>query len=33
MSGIESWATEAPSTNSTMEWTTDWGCTTTSMAS
>ena len=33
MSGIDSWATAAPSTNSTIEWTIDWGWTTTSMAS
>ena len=31
MSGIESWAIVAPSVNSTMPWTTDWGCTTTSI--
>ena len=33
MSGWESCAMVAPSLNSTIEWTTDWGCTTTSMAS
>ena len=33
MSGIESWAMVAPSTNSTMLWITDCGCTTTSMRS
>ena len=33
MSGIESWAIVAPSTNSTMLWITDCGCTTTSMRS
>ena len=33
MSGIESWAIVAPSTNSTMLWTIDCGCTTTSMRS
>ncbi len=32
MSGIESWATVAPSVNSTIPWTTDCGCTTTSIA-
>ena len=31
MSGIESWAMVAPSVNSTIEWTTDCGCTTTSI--
>ena len=33
MSGIDSWAMVAPSVNSTMPWTTDCGCTTTSIRS
>jgi hypothetical protein len=33
MSGRESWAIVAPSIVSTMEWTTDWGWTTTSIRS
>ncbi len=33
MSGIDSWAIVAPSTNSTMLCTIDWGCTTTSIRS
>ena len=33
MSGGLAWAMVEPSTNSTIEWTTDCGCTTTSMAS
>ena len=33
MSGADSWAIVAPSTNSTIEWTIDWGWMTTSMAS
>ena len=33
MSGGEAWQIVAPSTNSTMEWTMDCGCTVTSMRS
>ena len=33
ISGAPSWASTAPSANSTMEWITDWGCTTASSAS
>ena len=33
MSVTPSWASTVPSTNSTMEWTTDCGCTSTSMRS
>ena len=33
MSGGDAWAMVAPSQNSTMEWTTDWGWTTTVMSS
>ena len=31
MSGVPSWAFTEPSANCTMEWMTDWGCTTTSI--
>ncbi len=33
MSGGETWASVDPSVNSTIEWTIDCGCTTTSMRS
>ena len=33
MSGMPSWASTERSTNSTIEWTIDWGCTTTSIRS
>ena len=33
MSGGEAWAIVEPSVNSTIEWITDWGWTTTSMRS
>ena len=31
ISGMPSWAFTAPSSNCTIEWMTDWGCTTTSI--
>ena len=33
MSGLPSWARTEPSTYSTIEWMTDWGCTSISIRS